>query len=1372
MTRRDTNPFLTITSTGGLLPVPLLERLTTSPDDLKGTRPADYQLLPGKQLRDIINRSWNDLQGVWHSYRTHLDTLHDDDPATRATLERWVLPLLRELGFDTVHPANNTGRLYVDESALTDGRREWPITHEWGDRVPLHLLGANVPLDRRTPGVHGAANASPHSNVQDFLNASDRHLWAIVTNGRHLRILRDSTSLTRQAYLEFDLHTMFDNDVFVDFTLLWMLAHRTRFEGPSPADCWLETWQNTAHEQGVRALTELQNGVRAAIEAFGTGLLEHPANTDLRQALRSGDLDRQDYYRQLLRLVYRLVFLFVIEDRDLLHPPDTDPAVRRRYADNYSTARLRDQAHTHGGGRHPDAWQQLNVLFNGIANPNGIPALGLPTLTGGLFDPAWTDALTGTQMTNRRLYTAVRNLGYVRRDNVLHRIDYRNLGAEELGSVYESLLAMHPDIDPDARTVRLDTAAGNERRTTGAYYTPRSLIARVLDDALDPVIERAIHGKTPADAEQALLQLTVCDPAMGSAHFLVGAAHRLAKHLATIRTGDIEPDPSAVQQALRDVVSRCIYGVDINPMAVELAKVSLWLECHVAGQPLTFLDHHLRCGNALLGVGFDRNLIRWNPDDRNDPGGVPNAAFTALGGAHKPTAEEKAAAKTLRDRNRTRREGQLNLLTTGITHDDPTSQLAKRALGIAYMDDSTADSLHEKANAWMVYGDTEELRREKLRADAWTATWTIPKTTQQTKQDDLPFDVYYDTHFNGLPADTRPGVQQSRTEADRHRYFHWYIEYPDIAERGGFDCLVGNPPWERVKLQTEEWFAEQGRDDIADAANSAARTRLINALYDSDDPVDRHLGDEWDQALRRSAVHSELYRKSGRYPHGGVGDVNLYALFANHFLDSHNRDGAAGFICPDGLATGATYAPFFGSLVTHGRLRSFWSFENEDKLFPEVHNETKFALVTFDHGDPARPIGFVGYVRQADQIDDPTRRYQLTADDIAAINPNTLTAPLFRLAGSAEVTAAIHRHQPVLISDGDEVAGIPAANPWSVRFLSMFHMANDSNLFLSRNGLPDDARAERQANVYEQPDGSRYLPLYEGKMLWHYDHRYGTYDGQTQKQANKGVLPHTTADQKSDPKFTVQPRYWVPAHLVRDALDARDWDRDWVIAFRDVGPKERTFLPAVIPAYAAGNKAPLLLLREATHAPLLVACLSAFVVDYAVRQKTSSGIGLFVVKQAPVLPPEAARQPLPWDPHDTVDSFITPRVAELVYTSYDLYDFANDISDLDRPYHDFNHEPYRWDDRRRPVLQAELDALMFHLYGLDRHQTEWVLDSFDVLAKYEQRDHGEYRTKRLVLERYDSMTEAISTNGAYTCPLDHEPASPALVHEPEWVDVE
>jgi hypothetical protein len=1349
MTRRDTNPFVTVVSVGGLLPTPLLERLATEPDSLPATGPDDYELLPGRRLRTAINDAYDGLRGAWTAFQHALRSLAADDLAVRVTRERWILHLLRELGWTGIEPV---GRLAVDHDGPTGSeQREWPITHEWAGRVPLHLLGWNVDLDTRTPGVAGAATASPHAVLQDFLNASPDHLWGIVTNGRLLRILRDSTSLTRQSYLEFDLATMFDNEVFTDFTVLWMACHRTRFPSAGNRQGILETWQDAAHDQGVRALEQLRAGVTTAIEALGTGLLSHPANSALRAALHTGALDRQDLYRQLLRLVYRLVFLFVVEDRDLLHPLDAGPQ-RRVYEEHYSTARLRERARRHRGGQHPDAWQQLTVLLDGLARPDGIPTLGLPSLAGGLFDPDWTPALDGTQMDNRHLFRAIRSLAYTQRSGALHRIDYRNLGSEELGSVYESLLELNPQIDPNARTVTLTTLAGHERKTTGAYYTPTSLIAQVLDDALDPVVDEVTADLPRADAEQAILALTVCDAAVGSAHFLVAAAHRLAKRLAAVRTGDPEPAPMAVQQALRDVVSRCIYGVDVNPMAVELAKVSLWLECHVPGQPLTFLDHHIKTGNSLLGV-HEADLIAWNPDAKAaaEQGGIYDAAFKALQG------DDRDAVNDAKKHNRKLRSaGRQTILSFTDPAAEVPEQLPGQAAALAEMDDATLDALHAKRRAWRDLETSEELRRLRLVADAWCATFTTPKTdTTVRDQAQRPWDVYYALAAGqDLPNDNA-GVVATRREAERHRFFHWHAEFPHVHAAGGFDVLLSNPPWERIKIQEKEWFASRA-PDIATATNKAARDRLIRALYDADEGSPDHaLAQEWDVAQHAAAAQSHFLRASGAYPLGGVGDVNTYAVFADLFRQLIKPTGRAGFICPTGLAVGATYADFFSHLVATRTIATFYSFENEDKVFPEVHNETKFALVTLTGTDrPVETIAFTGYVRQAAQIHDPDRRYELKPGDIEAINPNTLTAPLFRYARDADVTATIHRNAPVLVRDDD-----PDGNPWRLTFHTrLFHTAEDSHLFLSRDEAVGMG-GKPSGNTFALPDGSRLQPLYEGKMVWHYDHRYGTYEGQTQKQANKGVLPHVGDEAHSQPDFRVTPMYWVRENHYEAAIRNR-WDRHWLLGWRDVGPSERTLVTAVVPAGPVAHSVILAFPRAAEQEiAVLVAAMSSLACDYSVRQR-SSRMSLSVVKQAPVFGPAVARRPAPW-PSELLIDFVVPRVVELSYTAWDLDGFADDCG--------MAGPPFRWDTDRRPVLQAELDALFFHLYGLERDDVDWVLDTFTVLRKYEERSPsrggvGEYRTKRLVLELYDAMAKAIATGEPYDTPLDVPPGDDSLRH--------
>ena len=311
----------TISTEGGLLPSDLISRLVNDTRSLPGTREEDYRLTPGRQLREIINRSWNDLLGAWQVFQPQVARLSPDDHTATLTWDRWLLPLFAELGY---------GRLERFPEALTFGDKDYPVSHHH-DQAPVHLVGWNVRLDRRTAGVVGAARAAPHSMVQELLNRTDEHLWAVVSNGRQLRILRDNSSLTRAAYVEFDLEQMFSGGTFTDFVALWLLVHASRIEGDPQSACWLETWANEARRQGVRALDTLGQGFQEATEVLGQGFLAHPANGALRDRLRDGNLSRQDYYRQLLRIVYRIVFLLVTEDRSLLHPPDAPAEARERY---------------------------------------------------------------------------------------------------------------------------------------------------------------------------------------------------------------------------------------------------------------------------------------------------------------------------------------------------------------------------------------------------------------------------------------------------------------------------------------------------------------------------------------------------------------------------------------------------------------------------------------------------------------------------------------------------------------------------------------------------------------------------------------------------------------------------------------------------------------------------------------------------------------------------------------------------------------------------------------------------------------------------------------------------------------------------------
>lgn len=1316
MARQRSTVFTTIRTEGGLLPADLLARVALQDRELPGVRPADFHLVQGELLGERITRSWNRLTGAWKNFTKALAVLPADDAGTTLTRERWLLPLFEELGY---------GRLQTSRAEEVDGR-SYPISHAWG-HAPIHLVSARIPLDRRTAGVKGAAGASPHSLVQEFINRSAGHLWAFVSNGLQLRVLRDNASLTRQAFVEFDLETMFADEVFDDFVVLWLTCHQSRVEATEPAECWLEKWTAAAAEAGTRARDELRAGVEAAIEALGAGFVGHAGSAALRERLRSGALSTFDYYRQLLRLIYRLLFLFVAEDRNLLHPPGVGDAEQRSYARYYSLSHIRTLAGRRRGGPHPDLWRSLTVVFDGLGRPDGIPELGLPALGSFLWSPAACPDLDPSQIANQHLMKAVRQLGFVedREEKVLRPIDYRNLGTEELGAIYESLLEQHPDVNADAGTFTLNTAAGNERKTTGSYYTPTGLITELLDSALDPVVAEAAAEPNP---EAAILELKVIDPACGSGHFLIAAAHRIAKRLAAIRTGDDEPSPDATRRALRDVIGRCIHGIDLNPMAVELCKVSLWMESMEPGKPLGFLDHRIVRGNALIGASPD--LL---------DAGIPDDAFKPL------TGDDKAHVASLKRRNKQARDGQGSLFgsDTGVA----LAPLAAKAEEVDAIDDNSVTSIQAKATRWSELVTSLEYQAAVHAADTWCAAFVAPKHSRGV---DL-------THAEYHIAMTRPervadAVRQSvATLADQYGFLHWHLAFLDVyGGRGGFDIVLGNPPWEKVKLSEKEFFAARA-PEIAVLAGSK-RKAAIQKLK-GDDPA---LWDAYGSALRQAEGESHFVRSSGRFPLCGRGDVNTYALFAEVMRDAVGPIGRLGVIVPSGIATDDTTKHFFADCVRTKRLASVLSFENAAPMFPGVHRSTKFCLLTIvGEGTAVDVADFFFFAHRPSDLDDPERRFTLTADDLSLINPNTHTAPVFRTRRDAEITKAICRHVPILIRDDD-----PMGNPWNIEFSRMFDMTNDSHLF--RTAIELEAEdAILQGNTYTHGK-RRWLPLYEAKMTHHYNHRYGDYALRT-TESDSIQLPETSLPSLQAPGHVVQGRYWIAQAEVQRALGGSE--QRWLLGFRGVTntTNERTMIAAALPIVALGNSEPILKSTN-TLRSMITADLTSFVHDYVARFKIGYvNLNFFIAKQLPVLPPSVYEAQSRWA-STTNSEWIRPRILELTYTAWDLQGFAADLGHAG--------PPYRWDTERRVLLRAELDAAFFHLYQVGRDDLDYIMDTFPIVRRKDEVEHGDYRTKRLIIERYDALTESMATGAEYKTVLDPPPADASVGHpassRPSW----
>ncbi|WP_030674132.1 Eco57I restriction-modification methylase domain-containing protein [Streptomyces cellulosae] len=1327
--------FTAVTTVGGLLPADMLLRIAEA-RNLPGTKSADYGLPASVPVRDEAERAWEYLKPLWRDLRTALPSNPTTgapaaDPTGRAGTD-WLAQLFRKLDFGALTEVGTAGI-----PADSDSEKRFPVSHRHGPAL-VHLIPWNQELDKRPV----AGQVPAQSMLQDCLNRTEAHLWAVLTNGRRLRLLRDSSSFATAAYVDFDLEAIFDGELFSEFVLLYCVLHASRFavaEGAAASGCWLEKWRAEAVTSGARALDQLRLGVQNALTVLGTGFLRHPENVRLRE-----DVDPKALRDALLRLVYRLLFVFVAEDREALLAPEADERQRGAYERYFSSARLRERARRRQGTAHGDQYEALRIVLDALGKEGGRPELGLPGL-GGLFSPTKTDApLDGLKLSNESLLAAVRHLAQVR-DPGARRwrpVDYRHLDAEELGSVYESLLELEPKHSATDRSFELIEVAGNSRKTTGSYYTPSSLIECLLDTTLDPVIDDAVkrgeerataagHPDPADDIVEELLSLTVCDPACGSGHFLVASARRIAKRVASVRERNPEPTVDAVRHALHEVVARCVYGVDLNPMAVELAKVSLWLEALEPGKPLGFLDAHVKQGNGLIGA-TPKLLAE----------GVPDDAFKPIEG------DDKKYAAGLVKRNKAQRGGQDELLFD--TDVLPGNEIY--AAELARITTAPSDLLKQvraQESAYRAHRESSAYADDLHAADAWCAAFVWPKHDGAPEAPtDQVFRALRSRSQSGAPETTHAKIRELRKQ---YRFFHWHLEFPEVFTvpesgarvqpgtgwAGGFDAVVGNPPWDSVSLPEVEFFAVRA-PEIAATNNTAARAKKIRALKDSPETI--QLYNDHEAAKRKVLGESHFLRNSGRYPLTGQGNLNLYALFAENDRILTADHGRTGVIAPTGIATDSRTQYFFKDLVSAGSLAALFDFENRGGLFPSVDSRMKYCILSLTGRNLRMPeTRFAFFLQDPVELDSPKKIFSLTPEEIQILNPNTGTCPIFRSRRDAEITLSIHQRVSVLLNESEKSSG----NPWGVSFnQGLFNMSHDSHLF--RPSLTNGETVESMlADGWEFSGSSlvrgtdQLLPLYEAKMFHHYDHRWATY-------TREGETQDLSLAEKKNAETVAHSRYWaaaqdiptgmvdkngaqVKADGVSQRLANRGWTHDWLICWRDIcrATDERTMINAVIPRAAAPN-ATLLMFPSQEPVAGLAANLSSFILDFTARQKVGgTHLSFFTAQQLPVLTPQQIA------PHMEV---ITPRTLELTYTAYDMKPFAVHLG--------YSGTPFVWDEYRRAVIRAELDALFFHLYGIDRDDVSYILDTFPIVKRKDEERYSTYRTKDLILAEYDRMAAA------------------------------
>lgn len=762
--------FPSIRIEGAIFSSDILERL----EDAAGQRPSDYGIDSATKVKDEIARAWADAQDYWRIFQRKLETVRPDSPATTETRQQWMVPLLGLLGYQLEYQPRGhelSGKIY-------------PISHRATNRanLPVHIIGCNEPagLDRKPEKM--GLRMSAHAMVQEYLNLEDE-LYGLVTNGRLLRLLRDSSRLVKLTYLEFDLERIFTDGLFADFALLFRLLHATRMPltHESAAASIIERYHQDSLESGERIRDGLSRAVEDAITGFANGFLSHPANNALRESVAAGRLSPNEYYQQLLRLIYRLLFLMVIEERDLVFPPKTPASQRIIYTQYYSVQRLRRLSEKRylADRRQHDLWLSLLATFR-LFEASGLGSkIGIAPLAGDLFSPSAIGTLGECTLGNDVLLGCLRSLSLYNNPitRQLIRVNYGALNVEEFGSVYEGLLEYSPVFLTAQDQVEFAFAQGDDRANTGSHYTPDDLVQPLIKHSLDYLIADKLKEK---NSEKGLLSLRVADISCGSGHILLAAARRIATQLAIVRTGEEQPSPTAFRTAVRDVIRECIYGVDINPLAVELCKVALWLEAHNPGAPLNFLDHHIKCGNAIVGY-VRREEVEL---------GVPDEAFKTLPGDDKEVAAEFRKLNKTERKDREKKQDRLDLSPEVQKHLDV---ILKRWQEISLLPERTPDEIDAKKKRYTEFTQS---------ADAWflsqiaaipIAQFFLPKTPESSSK--LITDAAFQRYWKGERHPQGEATAAAWATAHNKRFFHWFLEFPDVMESGGFDCILGNPPY-------------------------------------------------------------------------------------------------------------------------------------------------------------------------------------------------------------------------------------------------------------------------------------------------------------------------------------------------------------------------------------------------------------------------------------------------------------------------------------------------------------------------------------------------------------------------------------------------
>ena len=1293
------------------------------------------------------------------------------DPNEAVTEQELIRPVLELLGWTDYLPQQGIARnedipdllLFSDtQSKGQAAARAKPDERYLDASVIEESKRLGIPLDIRDQSDTAKAG-TPHGQILRYLSTADnvadgRIRWGILTSGRVWRLYDQLSRPRASGYFEADLAQLLQPGNEHDLRVFYLLFRRASF---TLKDGSTTTFLEQALAEGKRYEEQVAQDL--------SGVVFESAFPKLVEAMANATGATLPQVRQAaLILLYRLLFLLYAEDRDLLPVNDSrydDYGLRKRVRDDVAR-RMADGDTFSASATH--YYDRLMTLFRLV--DQGDPSIGLPPYNGGLFGSAAAPLLEQVRLSDATIAPILYDLSHAREPGGSgHRfVNYRDMSVQQLGSIYERLLEREPVRGSEGKIlIRPNPYA---RKDSGSFFTPQELVDLIVDRTLKPLAEERLKAfenkaaelkndrrpKTQREDElrkldpaEAVLNLKVLDPAMGSGHFLVTAVDFLSDTIAdlieyvpvvpewldgnyvsplvnrveTIRREILQrakesdwvlDEKQLTDQAIirRMVLKRCIYGVDKNPLTVELAKVSLWLHSFTVGAPLSFLDHHLRCGDSLIGL----RVLEASDYLRETAGlflssAIAGAETAANGMQH---IEELSDADIGEVRESTK-------LFEGV--DEMTAELRGLLDFFCSIRWLTAGMKKKERIAFETTQLIEPLGRAPDQAYKLLANGPNAVIAPSSGDED-PYSGFQELW------------DQAASIAGRENFLHWEAAFPGVWRHwqnmhpeGGFDAVIGNPPWDRIKLQEVEWFASRS-PDLALASTAAARRAGIQKLRDQGMP----LAAEFDAAKDQANTLAQLIRASDHYPLLGGGDINLYSLFVERAMRLIKPDGFVGLLTPSGIYADKTAARFFQFVSTSGRVAGLFDFENRrlgtnlTPFFPDVDSRFKFCALIFG-GDRRRfdETRCAFFLHDTKTISDAERCFPLAPEDFTRVNPNTGTAPVFRTRRDADISRHIYERHPVLV----DRSGVEVRRVWSVRHHRQFDMTNQSYLFRTAVQLESEGFYPVELNRWRNGD-ELYLPLYQGLMVGNFDHRAGSVLINPANVHNPYVRKRTTGKEHAEPGFLPGVVYWVPADMVSQTFPH---SMGWTLVYRRITrPTDvRTTVATIIPWNGVSYTLPMLLpigdTFPASAATCLLSTLTSFCFDYIARQKLQgASMSLASLEQLPVIANEIYERC--FGP-STARDLVRNHVLRLTYTAHDMAPFARDLG--------YHGPPFAWNQEERRHLRARLDALYFHLYGLSREDASYVLDTFPIVRKQDEAAFGRYRTRDLILAYMNAL---------------------------------